>query len=82
MPPVFLLLLTLLPGALLGQEHPPTPVIVAEVIEQPLVEDLSFVGRILPVRSSRVAAETEGQVVQALQGRRPNRARLATPSSN
>lgn len=64
MSPVFLLLLTLLPGALLGQERPPTPVIVAEVLEQPLVEDLSFVGRILPVRSSRVAAETEGQVVR------------------
>ena len=64
MPPVFLLLLTLLPGALLGQERPPTPVIVAEVLEQPLVEDLSFVGRILPVRSSRVAAETEGRAVR------------------
>ncbi len=62
--PVFFLLLTLLPCVLLGQERPPTAVIVAEVLEQPLVEDLSFVGRILPVRSSRVAAETEGQVVQ------------------
>ena len=61
---VFLLLLTLLPGALLGQERPPTPVIVAEVLEQPLVEDLSFVGRILPMRSSRVAAETEGRVLR------------------
>ena len=60
----FLLLLILLPGALPGQERPPTPVIVAEVLEQPLVEDLSFVGRVLPVRSSRVAAETEGQVVR------------------
>ena len=59
-----LLLLTLLPSALPGQERPPTPVIVAEVLEQPLVEDLSFVGSILPVRSSRVAAETEGQVVK------------------
>ena len=61
---VFWLVLTVLPGALLGQERPPTPVIVAEVLEQPLVENLSFVGRILPVRSSRVAAETEGQVVR------------------
>ena len=64
MSPVFLLLLTLLPGALLGQERPPTPVIVAEVLEQPLVEDLSFVGRIQPRRSSRVATETEGRVVR------------------
>ena len=64
MPPAFLLLLILLPGALQGQERPPSPVIVAEVLEQPLVEDLSFVGRILPIRSSRVAAETEGQVVK------------------
>ncbi len=64
MSPALLLLLILLPGALTGQERPPTPVIVAEVLEQPLVEDLSFVGRILPVRSSRVAAETEGKVVQ------------------
>ena len=64
MPPAFLLLLILLPAALPGQERPPSPVIVAEVLEQPLVEDLSFVGRILPVRSSRVAAETEGQVVK------------------
>ena len=64
MPPVLLLLLTLLPSALLGQERPPTPVIVAEVLEQPLVEDLSFVGYIQPRRSSRVAAETEGQVVK------------------
>ena len=63
-PALLLLLLTLLPGALLGQERPPAPVIVAEVLEQPLVEDLSFVGRILPVRSSRVAAETEGKVVR------------------
>ena len=63
-PALLLPLLTLVPGALLGQERPPTPVIVAEVLEQPLVEDLSFVGRILPVRSSRVAAETEGKVVQ------------------
>ncbi len=62
---VFLLLaLTLLPGALLGQERPPTPVIVAAVLEQPLVEDLSFVGRIQPRRSSRVAAETEGRVIR------------------
>ena len=64
MSPVFLLLLALLPSALLGQERPPTPVIVAEVLEQPLVEDLSFVGHIQPRRSSRVAAETEGQVVK------------------
>ena len=66
MSPALLLLLLLipLPGAVAGQERPPTPVIVAEVLEQPLVEDLSFVGRILPVRSSRVAAETEGKVVQ------------------
>ncbi len=64
MPFVFLLLLTLLPSALLGQEHPPTPVIVAAVIEQPLVVDLSFVGRIQPRRSSRVAAEIEGRVVR------------------
>ena len=64
MSPVFLLLLTLLPGALLGQERPPTPVIVAEVLEQPLVEDLSFVGRIQPRRSSRVATETEGRVIR------------------
>ena len=62
--PVFLLLLTLLPGALLGQERPPAPVIVAEVVEQPLVADLSFVGRIQPRRSSRVATETEGRVVR------------------
>ena len=64
MPSALLLLLILLPAALPGQERPPSPVIVAEVLEQPLVEDLSFVGRILPVRSSRVAAETEGQVVK------------------
>ncbi len=64
MPSALLLLLILLPTALPGQERPPSPVIVAEVLEQPLVEDLSFVGRILPVRSSRVAAETEGQVVK------------------
>ena len=64
MSPVFLLLLTLLPSALLGQERPPTPVIVAEVLEQPLVEDLSFVGRIQPRRSSRVATETEGRVIR------------------
>ena len=64
MRPVFLLLLTLLPGVLLAQERPPTPVIVAEVLEQPLVQDLSFVGHIQPRRSSRVAAETEGQVVE------------------
>ena len=64
MPPALLLLLILLPAALPGQERPPSPVIVAEVLEQPLVEDLSFVGRILPVRSSRVAAETEGQVIK------------------
>ena len=64
MPRVFLLLLTLLPSVLLGQERPPTPVIVAEVLEQPLVEDLSFVGRIQPKRSSRVAAETEGRVLR------------------
>ena len=64
MPSALLLLLILLPAALTGQERPPSPVIVAEVLEQPLVEDLSFVGRILPVRSSRVAAETEGQVVK------------------
>ena len=64
MPLALLLLLILLPAALPGQERPPSPVIVAEVLEQPLVEDLSFVGRILPVRSSRVAAETEGQVVK------------------
>ena len=62
--PALLLLLILLPAALPGQERPPSPVIVAEVLEQPLVEDLSFVGRILPIRSSRVAAETEGQVVR------------------
>lgn len=64
MSPALFLLLTLLPGALLSQELPPTPVIVAEVIEQPLVADLSFVGRIQPRRSSRVAAETEGRVVK------------------
>ena len=64
MPSALLLLLILLPAALPGQDRPPSPVIVAEVLEQPLVEDLSFVGRILPVRSSRVAAETEGQVVK------------------
>ena len=64
MPLALLLLLILLPAALPGQERPPSPVIVAEVLEQPLVEDLSFVGRILPVRSSRVAAETEGQVIK------------------
>ena len=62
--PCLLLLLILLPAALPGQERPASPVIVAEVHEQPLIEDLSFVGRILPVRSSRVAAETEGQVVK------------------
>ena len=32
--PTLLLLLTLLPGALLGQERPPTPVIVERVIDQ------------------------------------------------
>ena len=64
MPLALLMLLILLPAALPGQERPPSPVIVAEVLEQPLVEDLSFVGRILPIRSSRVAAETEGQVVR------------------
>ena len=64
MSPALLLFLILLPGALDGQERPPTPVIVAEVLEQPVVEDLSFVGRVLPVRASRVAAETEGKVVR------------------
>ena len=64
--PLFLVLLALLwlPGVLSSQERPPTPVIVAEVLEQPLVEDLSFVGRVQPRRSSRVAAETEGRVVR------------------
>ena len=75
MSPVFLLLLTLLPGALLAQERPPTPVIVAEVLEQPLVEDLSFVGRIQPRRSSRVATETEGRVIRRFTGSRSSRAR-------
>ncbi len=64
MPLVFLLFLLLRPDALLSQERPPTPVIVAEVLEQPLVEDLTFVGRIQPMRSSRVAAETEGRVIR------------------
>lgn len=47
-----------------GQGRPPTPVIVAEVIKQPLVEEVSFVGRVQPRRSSLVAAETEGLVVR------------------
>ena len=47
-----------------GQERPPTPVIVAEVIQQPLAEDASYVGRVQPRRSSLVAAEAEGLVVR------------------
>ena len=60
----FLLLIGIGLSPATGQDRPPTPVIVAEVIKQPLVEDVSFVGRVQPRRSSLVAAETEGLVVR------------------
>jgi multidrug efflux system membrane fusion protein len=43
---------------------PPTPVIVAEVVEQPLQEEISLVGRVQPRRSSRVASQVEGHVTR------------------
>jgi len=59
-----LLLIGLCCGTARSQDRPPTPVIVAEVVQQPLVEDASFIGRVQPRRSSLVAAETEGLVVR------------------
>ena len=59
-----LLLISLFCGAAAGQGRPPTPVIVAEVVQQPLISDASYVGRVQPRRSSLVAAETEGVVVR------------------
>lgn len=54
---------SLVPGNLRAQDRPATPVIVAEVLKQPLEEDISLVGRIQPRRASLVAAETEGLVI-------------------
>lgn len=55
---------SLLPSGLFGQERPATPVIVAEVVKQPFVEEVSVVGRIQPRRASLVASETEGLAVR------------------
>ena len=46
-----------------AQEPPPTPVIVADVVQQPLQDHIELVGTVEPRRSSRLASETEGLVV-------------------
>lgn len=46
-----------------AQELPPTPVIVSEVVQQPLQDKIELVGTVEPRHSSRVASETEGLVV-------------------
>lgn len=51
------------PFAAAGQGFPPTPVIVAAVIERPLPAELSLVGTVQPRRSATVGAEVEGKVV-------------------
>ena len=66
MPSIRLLLALLLCGPhllssdLSAQGRPATPVIVAEIVKQPFVEEVSVVGRIQPRRASLVATETEG----------------------
>ncbi len=55
---------SLLSSNLFAQERPPTPVIVAEVLTKPFVEEVSVLGRIQPRRASLVATETEGLTVQ------------------
>jgi len=46
-----------------AQDPPPTAVIVADVLQQPLEQVISLVGTVQPRRSSLVASETEGRVV-------------------
>ncbi|MBT4497791.1 MAG: efflux RND transporter periplasmic adaptor subunit [Gemmatimonadetes bacterium] len=46
-----------------AQDPPPTAVIVADVLQQPLEQEISLVGTVQPRRSSLVASETEGRVV-------------------
>ena len=46
-----------------AQEPPPTPVIVAEVVQQSLQDEIELVGTAEPRRRSRVASETEGLVI-------------------
>lgn len=64
LPLALLIALGSLPSVLGAQGRPPTPVIVAEVLKQLLQEDISFIGRVQPRRSTRVAAETEGLVIR------------------
>lgn len=45
-----------------AQDPPPTAVIVADVLQQPLEQEISLVGTVQPRRSSLVASETEGRV--------------------
>ncbi|MBI2501799.1 MAG: efflux RND transporter periplasmic adaptor subunit [Candidatus Latescibacteria bacterium] len=60
---LFYLLLCLLPCAAVGQQMPPTPVIVAEVIRQPIADQVELVGTVQPRRASLVASQIEGRVV-------------------
>jgi membrane fusion protein, multidrug efflux system len=60
---LFILLLLFPFGSSSAQDPPPTPVIVADILQQPLEQELSLVGTVQPRRSSLVASETEGRVV-------------------
>ena len=58
------LLATCLPAA--AQGFPPAAVIVAEVLRQPIEEEIRLVGTVRPRRVSLVAAQTDGLVVERL----------------
>lgn len=66
------LLLLLAPLIARGQQFPPTPVVVAEVLRQQIRDELELVGTTQPRHASLVASETEGKVV--LRGREAGQA--------
>lgn len=46
-----------------GQQFPPTPVIVAEVVRQPIQDEVELVGATQPRHASLVASQIEGKVI-------------------
>ncbi|MEE2657106.1 MAG: efflux RND transporter periplasmic adaptor subunit [Candidatus Latescibacterota bacterium] len=49
-----------------AQDFPPSPVVVAKVIEQQPVDQVALVGTVQPRRSTKIASETDGKVIARL----------------